>query len=54
MPVNREKDFKEIIHFHYMTYMGTPTTRTCAPDVMKFGKPFLGYHYYTLSLSALK
>ena len=40
MPVNREEDFKEIIHFHDMTYMATPTTRTSAPVVMKFGRPF--------------
>ena len=53
MPVNREEDFKELIHFHYMTYMANPTTRTSAPVVMRFGRHFLGYHYYRLSLSAL-
>ena len=51
-----KKIFKEIMHFHYMTYKATPSIRTPAPGVMKFtifGRPFLGHHYYTLSLSDL-
>ena len=32
-----ERNFKEIIHFHYMTYMATPpSTKTPAPGAMKF------------------
>ena len=34
MPLSREEDFKEIMHFNYLTYMGTPSTRTTAPGVM--------------------
>ena len=31
-----KKIFKDIMHFHYMTYMVTPSTITIAPGVMKF------------------
>ena len=52
------KIFKEIMHFHYMTYryMDTPLQKnpcTGGHEIYNhnFGRPFLGHHYYTLSLS---
>ena len=45
---------KKIMHFHYMTYMATPNTRTPAPgghEIYNLGRPFLGHHYYILCLS---
>ena len=45
--------FKELMHFHYMTYMATPKHKNPCPgshEIYKFGRPFLGQHYYTLSL----
>ena len=47
-----EKIFKEIMHFHYMTYMATPWHKNPCPgghEIYNFGRPFLGHHYYTLS-----
>ena len=32
----KKKILREIMHFHYMTYMARPSTRTPAPGVMKF------------------
>ena len=44
------------MHFHYMTYMATPQHKNPCPggdEIYKFGRPFLGYHNYILSLSVL-
>ena len=54
---SREKDFeKKIMHVHYMTYMATPEHKNPYPrghEIYNFGRPFLGHHYYILSLFAL-
>ena len=53
MPVNRG-DFKEIMHFHFMTYMTTPKHKNpCRGGhlISNFGRPFLVHYYYILSLS---
>ena len=45
--------FKELMHFHYMTYMAKPKQKSPCPgshEMYKFGRPFLIQHYYTLSL----
>ena len=50
-PEVEKKIFKEVMHFHYMTYMATPNTRTPAPgghEIYNFGRPFLGHHYNAL------
>ena len=47
---------KEIMHFPYMTYIATAQYTTPCPGVHRiynFGEPFLGHHYYTLSVSDL-
>ena len=48
-----EKGRKKM-HFHTIwLFSPRPSTRTLAPGVMKykdFGRPFLAYHYYILSL----
>ena len=50
----KKKMFKEILHFHYMTYMATPKhTNPCLGGHENFGRPFLSHRYYTLSLSNL-
>mgnify|MGYP003692425057 CR=1 FL=1 len=49
-----KKIFKEMMHFHYMTYMATPYYKNPCPEgheIYNFGRPFLGNHYYILSLS---
>ena len=49
-----KKIFKEIIHFHYMTYMTTPSLKNpChrGHEIYNFGRPFLGHYYYILGLS---
>ena len=57
-----KKIFKEIIimHFHYITYniyiynLATPQHNNPCPGghiIYNFGKPILGHHYYTLSLT---
>ena len=51
-----KKIFKEIMHFHYMTYMATPKHKNPCPrghEIYNFGRPFLGYHYNILGLSDL-
>ena len=43
-----KKIFKEIMHFHYMTYMATPLHKNPCPgghEIYNFGRPFLGHHY---------
>ena len=52
----KKKIFKEIMQFHYMTYMATPQHKNPCPrshQIYNFGKLFLGHHYYILSLSDL-
>ena len=49
-----KKIFKEIMHFHYVTYMATPQHKNPCPgghEIYNFGGPFLGHHYYILGLS---
>ena len=52
-PRVQKKIFKEIMHFHfYMTY-GHALAQEHLPrglESYKVGKPFLGYHYYILTL----
>ena len=48
--------FKEIMHFHYITYMDTPqlTCKNPCPrghEIYNFGRPFLEHHNFILSLS---
>ena len=53
MPQSRRE---EILHFHYMTYMTMPQCKNSCPKghkIYNFGRPFLGHHYYILSLSDL-
>ena len=38
-----KKIYKEIMHFHYITYMTTPHHKSPCPG----GRPFLGHHFYT-------
>ena len=47
--------FKEIINFHYMTYVATPKHKNACPgrhEIYTTGRPFLhhGHHYHVLSL----
>ena len=35
-PSVEKKIFKEVMHFHYMTYMATPQHKNPCPEVMKF------------------
>ena len=47
---------KEIIHFHYMTYMAMPQHKTPwsgVQEIYNFGRPFLGHYYCILSLPDL-
>ena len=57
MPESGEKEnFKEIMHFHYMTYKATPQHKNRCPRVHEnyyFRRPFIGHHYFILSLSEL-
>ena len=49
-----KKIFKEVMHVNYMTYMVTPYHKNPCPgghESYNFGRPFLGHHYYILSLS---
>ena len=42
-----------IMHFHYITYIATPWHKNLYPrahEIYNFGRPFLGHHYYKLSL----
>ena len=51
-----KKISKEILHFHYMTYMAmTQHKNPCSGglEICNFGRPFLGHHYYILNLSDL-
>ena len=44
------------MHFPYMTYMAMPLHMNPCPQGNEFynlGSPFLGHHYYILSLSNL-
>ena len=44
------------MHFHYMTYMATPSHKNPCPgghESYNFGIPFLDHHDYTLHLSDL-
>ena len=53
MPQSRRE---EILHFHYMTYMTMAQYKNSCPKghkIYNFGRPFLGHHYYILSLSDL-
>ena len=54
MPGNIEEKFKEIMHFHYMTYMAaTPEHKNPCPrahEMYNFGRVFLVHHYYILGL----
>ena len=50
------KILEEIMHFHYMTYLATFLHKNPCPEgheIYNFGGLFLGYHYYTLSMSDL-
>ena len=56
MPEVEEKIFKEVIHFHYMTYMATPQHKNACTrnhEIYNFGRPFLGHHNYIHTLSVL-
>ena len=47
-PRVEKKIFKEIIHFHYMTYMAMPLHKNPCPrsnKIYNFDRPFLGHHY---------
>ena len=44
MPKSREEDFKQVMHFHYMTCPG-------GHEIYNFGRPFLGFHCYIHILS---
>ena len=51
-----EKIFKEIVYFHYITYMATLYRKNPCPgghESYNFGRPFLGHHHYIYSLSDL-
>ena len=54
MPRSKEEDFyTEIMHLHFMTYMATPKRKKPCPgghEIYNFGRPFLGCHYYILTL----
>ena len=55
-PGVEKKIAKEIIQFHYMTYMATPLHKIICPrghEIYNFGRPFFRYHYYILGLSDL-
>ena len=44
------------MHFQYITYIATPERKNPCPgghESYNFGRPFLGHHYYILSLSDL-
>ena len=48
-----KKILKEIMHFHYMTYMASLLHKNpClgGHEIYNFGRPFLCHQYYTLSL----
>ena len=47
MPEVEKQIFKEIMHFHYMTYMAKPAKILCpGGDVSyNFGRHFLGHYY---------
>ena len=48
--------FKEIMHFHYIIHMATPKNMNPCPwghTIYNFGRPFLGNHYSSLSLTEL-
>ena len=48
--------FKEIMHFHSVTYMATPEHKNPCPrghEIYNCGRAFLGHHYYILGLSDL-
>ena len=50
----KKKIWKEIMHFHYLTYMATPERKNPCPgghEIYNIGRLFLGHHYYTLILS---
>ena len=44
--------FKEIMHFHYMTYVHAPAQEPLPQGSwnLQFGWPYLGYHFYILGL----
>ena len=45
-----EKIFKEIMYFHYMTYMTTPQRKNSCPgghEIYNFGRSFFGHQYFT-------
>ena len=51
-----KKIFKEILHFHYMTYMAMPLHKNPCPrghEIYNYDRPFLSHHYYILALSHL-
>ena len=50
------KIFKEIMHFHYITYIATPLHKSPCPrghELYNFSRPFLGHYNYILRLSVL-
>ena len=55
--LSEEKKFlKEIMHFHYMTYMPWPLHKNPCPgghEIYNFGRLKLGHHNKILSLSGL-
>ena len=36
MPGSREEDFKEVMHFHFKTYIATQLHKNLSPGIMKF------------------
>ena len=52
----KKKIFKEIVHFHCITYMATPQHKNLCHKghkIYNFGKPFIGHHNNIFSLSVL-
>ena len=49
-----KKILKEKMHFYHITYMATPQHKNPCPgryEIYNFGRPFLGHHYFILTLS---
>ena len=56
MPGRKEEDFKDVMYFHYITYMAISQRKnpsTGVHDSYNLGRPFLCYLYYILILSDL-
>ena len=52
----KNKVFKDVMYFHYLTFLTTPQHRNPYPrghEINNFGRPFLCNHHYMLLLSGL-